>query len=46
VVPFIQIAQAIGKIFERSVLRQHKRKLTVRKRHSHAARPQLVVMEI
>ena len=45
-VPFIQIAQAIGKIFERSVLRQHVRKLTVRERHSHAARPRLVVMEV
>jgi hypothetical protein len=46
VVPFIQIAQAIGKIFECSVLRQHERKLTVRERHSHAARPRLVVMEV
>jgi hypothetical protein len=46
VVPFIQIAEATGKIFERSVLRQHKQKLTVRERHSHAARPRLVVMEV
>jgi hypothetical protein len=29
VVPLIQIAQAIGKIFDRSLLRQHERKRTL-----------------
>jgi len=46
VVPLIQIAQAIGKIFERSVLRQHERKRTLFERYPHAAWPRLVVMDV
>jgi hypothetical protein len=45
-VPHIQIVQAIGKIFERSVLRQHEGKRTVCERHSQVARARLVLMEI
>jgi hypothetical protein len=46
VVPLIQIAQAIGKIFERSVLRQHERKRTLFERYPHAVWPRLVVMDV
>jgi hypothetical protein len=47
--PAVQLTktvQAIGKIFERSVLQQHERKRTVFERHRYAAWPRLVVVVI
>src|SRR3984893_12481901 len=43
VVPLTATVQAIGKISERSVLRQYKRKRSVFERHRHAAWPRFVV---
>jgi hypothetical protein len=46
VVSLSEAEQAIGKIFECSVLRQHERKLTLFERYPHAAWPRLVVMDV
>jgi len=45
-VPLTKTIQAIGKIFERSVLRQHERKRAVCERHRHSAGARPVVMDI
>jgi hypothetical protein len=46
VVSLSEAEQAIGKIFECSVLRQHERKRTLFERYPHAAWPRLVVMDV
>jgi hypothetical protein len=46
VVPLTETVQPIGKIFKRSVLRQHEREHTVFECHCHAAWPRLVVMGV
>jgi hypothetical protein len=46
VVPLTKTVQTIGKILERSVLRQHKRKRTVFERHRHAASPRFLMLDV
>ncbi len=45
-VPLTETVQPIGKIFKRSVLRQHERERTVFEGHCHAAWPSLAVMDV
>jgi hypothetical protein len=44
--PLTETVQPIGKIFKRSVLRQHERERTVFECHCHAAWPRVVVMDV
>jgi hypothetical protein len=45
-VPLTETVQPIGKIFKRSILRQHERERTVFECHCHAAWPRLVVIDV